>query len=377
VSSGAAPGTPTGVLWFLRTLLGYARPHRWPLTLVILGLTVEMAVNALVPLSFKVLIDQALPGRRERVLLLTVGALAIGVVAMAGAGLLRDVVYARLASGLLADVRARMFAHLQQLSLDYYARTEAGDVLARFSTDLAAIEYALASATWGILPSFDVLLTTILLFALDWRLALVAMLVWPCALLGPRVLAPRATEASYVKKRREADTLTTVQEHVAAQAVVKSYGLERIAMEAFGRRNAALTEVSARVNLLTALIERSAGLGVLLLQVVTMAVGALLVFRGHMSIGTLVAFQALFITLSYALYNVAQYAPALVQASGGLRGIDELLQETPLVRDAPGARTLARQPGAIELRGVSVDYPGQTAVLSDVTVPCAGTILMI
>jgi hypothetical protein len=68
VSSGAAPGTPTGVLWFLRTLLGYARPHRWPLTLVILGLTVEMAVNALVPLSFKVLIDQALPGRHERVL---------------------------------------------------------------------------------------------------------------------------------------------------------------------------------------------------------------------------------------------------------------------------------------------------------------------
>ena len=183
---------------FLRSLFGMLRPYRLTGWLILGGLALEMLVTALVPLSFKVLVDDVLPARDRGLLSIVIAALAVGVVLMAAGGLARDWLYARVSNRLMADIRARLFEHMQRLSMDFYARTEAGQIVARFSTDLAAVEQAVASATWGILPSFDVVLTTVLLFALDWRLALVAMLIFPLSLLGPRFLAPHATRAASI-----------------------------------------------------------------------------------------------------------------------------------------------------------------------------------
>jgi ATP-binding cassette subfamily B protein len=370
-SSASTEREPMGVLGFLRCILAYLRPHRLTVCLVFLGLTVEMAVNALIPLSFKVLIDRAIPERDQAVLALVIFGLVGGAVLFAVVGVTRDYLYARVAVQVLTDIRHRLFEHLQRLSLDYYARTEVGNILARFSTDLAAVENAMASATWGILPSFDVGLTLVLLFLLDWRLALVAMLIWPLVLAGPRVLAPRATRASYRKKEGEALAVTLVQENIGAQAVVKAFSLEPQQVSAFRARNRDLAQRGIQLSFLGALIERSANLGILALQILIMAVGARMVFAGDMSIGTLTAFQALFITLSYALYNVAQYAPTLVQAAGGMGRIEELLAETPQIHDRPGADALPRLAGKIEFRKVSFGYTAGRTILRDVdiTVP--------
>ncbi|HSW12356.1 MAG TPA: ABC transporter transmembrane domain-containing protein, partial [Solimonas sp.] len=350
---------------FLRSLLLYLRPYRASAALVFAGLLLEMLVNAAVPLSFKVLVDEVLPRHDRSLLLWLLLALAGGVLLMVAGGLARDWLYARLASRVLADLRARLFGHLQGLSMEFFGRTEAGQIVARFATDLAAIEQALASATWGILPSFDVVLTTALLFLLDWRLALVAMLVWPCCLAGPRLLEPRATRAAYLQKQSEGEALATVQEQVGAQIVVKAFGLETLARRAFAARNEALLEHSVRLRFLGALIERSAGLGILLIQVVILGAGAQLAFAGSLSVGTLIAFQALFINLSYALYNVAQYAPVIVQASGGMQRIQELLDEQPRVQEAAEAIELPRLQQRIELRGASFAYPGRDPILQE------------
>ena len=351
---------------FLRSLLGMLRPYRLTGWLIVAGLALEMLVNALVPLSFKVLVDDVLPARDGGLLSIVIAALVAGVVLMAAGGLARDWLYARVSNRIMADIRARLFEHMQRLSMDFYARTEAGQIVARFSTDLAAVEQAVASATWGILPSFDVLLTTVLLFALDWRLALVAMLIFPLSLLGPRFLAPHATRAAYLRKEAEGDALGIVQENAAAQTVIKAFGLERAAIDGYGKRNARLMARATRVSFLGALIERTAGLGILVLQVLIMAFGARLALDGELSVGTLVAFQALFLTLSYALYNVAQFSPVLVQASGGMQRIEEILAEAPAVTDRPGAAELPRLSVAIELVQVAFAYPGRNATLHGV-----------
>ncbi|MSR13070.1 MAG: ABC transporter ATP-binding protein [Gammaproteobacteria bacterium] len=357
---------------FLRSLLPYLRPHRLGVTLILVGLALEMAINALVPLSFKVLVDEVLPRHDHDLLRWVLLMLGTGVLLLLVGGLARDWLYARVASQVLADLRARLFNHLQSLSMDFYGRTETGQIVARFATDLAAVEHALASATWGILPSFDLALTTVLLFVLDWRMALVAMLIWPFCLAGPSVLAPRATRAAYQQKESEGAALATVQKQVGAQLVVKAFGLEAQARDAYAKRNEALRGHSVRVRFLSALIERSAGLGILLIQVLLLEVGARLAFTGSLSVGTLVAFQALFITLSYALYNVAQYAPLLVQASGGMQRIQELLAERPQVGSSLTALELPRLRERIELRGVDFSYPGREKILHhlDLDVPC-------
>jgi len=368
--AAAAPAErkPMGMLGFLACLLQYMRPYRGKFALVFLGLLAEMAVNALVPLSFKVLIDRAIPERDGAVFAWVILGLVAGALLFALGGLARDYLYAELTGQLLSDIRRRVFDHLQKLSLGFYTRTEMGEILARFSTDLAAVDNAIASATWGILPSFDLALTVVLLFLLDWRLALVAMLIWPLVLVGPRILAPRAGRASYSKKEGEAGTITLVQENVGAQSVVKAYGLEASQIAAFGGRNWDLRGRSARLGFLNALIERTANLGILVLQILIMAVGVRMVLAGEMTVGTLTAFQALFITLSYALYNVAQYAPNLIQAAGGMHRIEELLSVAPQVTDRPGAGELPRIAREIAFKEVRFGYSDRQPVLRDVDV---------
>ena len=111
---------------------------------------------------------------------------------------------------------------------------------------------------------------------------------------------------------------------------------------------------------MTSLMERSATLGTLSMQVVVMAISGYLAFRGTITIGTFAAFQALFVSLSYSFMYLAQYMPSLINASGGSVRIEEILNQEPKVFDDAGAAALAPLAHAIELRDGTFGYePGR------------------
>lgn len=146
------------VFTFLQRIFSALFPYRTQTLLILLGLVLEMGFTGCVPLSFKFLIDNAIIPRDGQVLFLIFGLLAGGVVLVSIAGLARDYLYAKICAALLIDHRDRLFSHLQRLSFGFYSRTAAGDVLARFSTDLAAVENAITMAIpWAILPALDAL----------------------------------------------------------------------------------------------------------------------------------------------------------------------------------------------------------------------------
>jgi len=321
--------------------LGWIRPYRFQTALIGLGLLLEAAFTAAVPLAFRLLIDRAIVPRDTQLLTILLALLIVGVVIVAAAGLRRDYLYARLCSQILGDLRVDMLDHVHRLSPGDSGDDDDASIAAHFSTDLAAIEHAIVSAVpWALLPALDVILGTVLLFALEWRLALIAALVFPLALLGPRVIAPRATGASYQRKTVESQVLKDVHENLAVRQVIRAFGLERWMRARFARRVDDLVTVSTRTAFLGALVERSAGIGILFLQVIVLGIGALMAFEGQLTIGTLVSFQTLFMTVSWSLSYVTQYVPNLVLAAGGLQRIDELLATRALVADASGSEPM-------------------------------------
>jgi ATP-binding cassette subfamily B protein len=222
--------------------------------MVTIGLLLEMCSNSLLPFSFKFIVDGGLLGQDRRLLGFIIASLTAGTIAVSLAGLGRDYVFARITASVLADIRHRMFRHLQRLSMDFYAHASTGDILSRFSGDLATIETALVNALpWGVLPLLNVIANTVLLFVLDWRLALVAMLVWPMCLLGPRTFTARAVNASYCRKQDEGHTITDVQEQIASQPIVKALNLQALSLNEFSARNAQLSRSVQRVAFLSAL----------------------------------------------------------------------------------------------------------------------------
>lgn len=348
--------------------VGQALRARWGVALLILGgLIIEMAFTAAVPMSFKYLVDYAIVPKNETVLVGILAGLTIGVVVVSAAGLGCDYLYAQFSTGLLNELRARMFQHLQRLGMNYFSRTSAADIGARFSTDLASLEHALELAVIeGALPALDLGLSAVLMFTIDWRLGLLALLVFPICLAGPRVITPRAMSASYDCKQSEAKLASNVQENLASQPVIKAFGLEKSVLARFGERIAQLGTASLRFSFLGSLIERSAGIGTLVLQVVVLAAGAYLTFHDKLTLGSLAAFQALFINFSYALNVLTQFYPTLVHAGGGMQRIEELLEEKPGVMDVPESRPLPRLAKEIQFNHVKFGYTAEQLNLNDV-----------
>ena len=335
----------------------FLRPW-WPTLLGVAGLVlIEIAFTAALPMSLKFIIDNAIPQRDGPLLWSILAALAVAGVLVAVAGVWRDTLSARVTAQVIADIRERMFARLQQQSLDYFSRHQVGDLMSRFSGDLIAVERGLAAALpWGVIPLLDLLSHTVLLLFLDLELGLIALLVCPIIIAGPRVFAPRATAASAQRRVDEGQALSEIQENLAAQPTIKALSFQRPALERFMSRNQHVAESTRRVGMTGALVERSAGSGIVLMQVAITGIGAWRVFTGDMSLGDLVAFLALFATLAFSLSYLAQYAPNLFEAAGGMARVNEVLDAPRGVEDAPDAGTLPPFEREIRFDSVSFGY---------------------
>ena len=369
-----------GLTEFLRRCLGYLRPYRGQVTLVFVGLALELAFYVSLPLSFRFLIDRAIIPRDARLLSLVLATLA-GVFALAAlAGIGKDYLLARVVARVLNDVRLAMFAHLQRLSTAFYARASTGDLVARFSSDLATLELVLARALPTLIySSLQVLISVGLLFWLNARLALITLAALPVCVLGPRLLARRATDASYARRQGEARVLSSVQENIGAHAVVRAFGLQDERSVRFRAQLEALGDVTTRASYLGSLVGKTTDVGVNLVQLSIIAVGAWLVFRDQLEVGALFAFIGTFVNLGLAISNLSQILPTLLQATTGMRRIDQLLDEPVGVSDAPDATPAPRLSHEIRLERVGFSYTGEQRNLDDVsvTIPAGQSVALV
>jgi ATP-binding cassette subfamily B protein len=350
----------------LRPLFRYLRPNRVQLIPVVLASALEMCFNAQIPMSVKLMIDRALLGHNAHMAIIILGALVASTVVVSVTSMGRDYLYAKVVSGIVFSLRQRMFEHLQDLSMDFFARNEVGDTMSRFSNDVAALENGLAAGvSWGLQPLMDLLLSAVLVFTLEWRLATLGILLCPVCVLGPRIFARRATEASVAKQEEESRIMSSLQETLMAPALVRAFNLQSSIIEKFREKNRLLLGAGIRLGFMTALMERSASFGTLVLQAVVMAISGYLAFRGAITIGTFAAFQALFVSLSYSFMYLAQYTPNLINASGGMIRIEEILRQQPKVSDAPQAAATSLAP-PVEMRDVTFSYTGKAPNLDGV-----------
>src|SRR3982074_3109846 len=176
----------------LSTIYAFVKPilinYKKLLAFVGLGVLVETLFNVIMPLSLKFLIDDAL-GEEDFQALYKI----LGVLAAAG-----------IITSIIAGVLSRLFEHVQNLPSSYFARTKRGEILSRFSIDLAAFEGSVKTfANSAALPGFELIAGIILMLFLNWQLAAVALLVFPITLIGPRILTPKAVQANYEQKLNE------------------------------------------------------------------------------------------------------------------------------------------------------------------------------
>src|SRR6202045_2195144 len=354
----------------LATIYAFVKPflgnYKKIIAFVSLGVLVETLFNVIMPLSLKFLIDDALGEEDFQALYVILGVLA-------AAGIFTSIVAvwyerwdARLAASLIADVRARLFEHRQNLPAAYLPRPKRGEILSRFSIDLSAFEGSVKGfANSAALPFLELIAGIILMLFLNWKLAAVAVLVFPITLIGPRILTPKAVQANYEQKLNESALLGMVQENVAAQAVVKAFSLQRRALGWFTMRNQEVRIKTASAVFLSTMVERTVTISVLLLHLVVLAIGAYLATKGQITIGTFVTFESAFWEVSYNIAHIMHFIPVSIQSAAAVRHIQEMLDEPTRGADRPGAPDLPRITNDITFDRVTFKYEGSQTPLLD------------
>ncbi len=372
----------TQIVGAFKSVVSFIRPYfsayRSKIFLLSTGVLLEASFNAAFPFCLKYLLDDALYEEDHEALEWILGVLGVLGILISVASVAYDYLNAKVGSKIIGDIRQRIFEYTQTLSAEFYSRTKVGEVLSRFSTDMVDVEDAIMHATsWGALPLVELLTGTALLFYLNWKLASAAMLIFPITLIGSRFFSKKAIVASYQKKELEAATMSVVSENVMAQSVVKAFGLRGISSMWFQLRNSNLVTTSSRVYFLSAMIERSVTVSVLMLHLVILGFGSYLVLQnmvfhqGGLTIGSLVAFEGVFWELSYNIGHVTGYIPALIHAAGSIQHINDLLDEEPQVPDQPDAIELPDFEQEIVFNNVDFSYTGEQKQLKklSLTIP--------
>jgi ATP-binding cassette subfamily B protein len=357
----------------LATIYAFVAPllanYKKMLAFVAVGVLIETLFNVFMPLSLKFLIDEALGEEDFEALYRILGVLAVAGIFTSIVAIWYERWDARLAACVISDVRTRLFEHIQNLPAAYFARTRRGEILSRFSIDLSAFEGAVKSfANSAALPFLELIAGIILMLFLNWQLAVIALLVFPITLIGPRILTPMAVQANYEQKVNESMLLGVIQENIAAQAVIKAFSLHRKVFGWFTLRNDEARRKMAAAMFLSSMVERTVNIAVLLLHLVVLALGAYLATKGQITVGTFVTFESAFWEVSYNIAHVMHFIPVSISSAAAVHHIQELLDEPTRGADRPGAPDLPRISHDITFERVTFQYEGsRTPVLDNLS----------
>ncbi|MFD0960250.1 ABC transporter ATP-binding protein [Paenibacillus chungangensis] len=314
------------MLAVLGKLWSFMQPCRSRALLFLLIAAVEMTVIALAPLSFKFIIDRAIiPGDREAFALIL---LIIGTVGTFGiaAGVAGDRLLARINAAVQQRLRMRLFSAMQRMGAERFQATPSGEHVSRFSVDLPVIEGAMTSMmTIGLQSLSVVAMSAVVLFSLQWSMALIILFGAALIYLGPQLLERRARTAFAAYREEFGEMTADVGEYVRGQAVIQGFSLQRTITARFADRLSGLFVSHYRRNAASATLDRVPMVSLLLMNFGIIGFGSYLALIQVISLGDLVAFFTIYTSMGNAVYNLTAVLPSVVDARVSLDRVTELL----------------------------------------------------
>src|SRR5690242_15632808 len=281
---------------------------------------------------------------------------------------------------ILADLRNRLFDHLQRLSLGFYERNRAGVIISRLTNDVEAIDQLVTDGVTSLVQnSLTLLGTAILLFVLDWRLALATLVVVPFMSLATAIFRKRSARAYASVRERLGLVTATLAEDIAGMRIVQAFTREQTNMRNFRE----VTERYRESNLETVYLNGMYFPFVDLLSTVALAVvlgyGGHLYFHDAITLGTLFAFMLYVQNFFDPVQQLSQLYGTFLSATAALDKIVDVLDQEPEVTDPPDAEELPRVEGRVAFDGVRFGYGEGPEVLHglDLDVPAGTTVALV
>lgn len=366
----AESSRPRAAVAHLRRLMGLLAPYRGRWTLATVALILGGAVNLGLPQTARVAIDDAIRrgdlGTLDLIALLALG----GFVLLGALTMLRHYLMSWLGNRVVADLRDRTFRHLLRFPPGYFHERRTGELVSRLTTDIEALQGSVGSefslalrATLTVVGGL-----TILLFTNPTLTGVMVLVVPPLSILA--VAFGRAIR----RRSREIQDLVAeanggLKESLAGIETVQTFNAEAIEAERYKKQVFAAFRTSLRVAIFRGGFAGAVQLGAFGAMTLIIWLGAKGVVAGDTTPGEVVVFLGYTLMVASALATLAEIWGNLQRAMGASERIFDLLDETPTIRDAPGAHPLAAPRGELAFEGVRFTYPTRpdVQVLTDVS----------
>ena len=366
------------------------RPHRKALILGLVAIAGESIADLLTPWPLKIVLDNVLGQKHIK----SHGWLDSVIERVAGHGALHVLEFACVAVLAIAvldaictygdkyvttsvgqwvthDLRSRLYAQVQRLSLTYHDQNQTGDLISRVTTDIDAVQTFIVSGMLTMLVDIITVLGMIgIMFYLNWELTLIALIVVPPLFAIVYTYTRKVKKASRDVRKHESKLLSVVQEVLGSIRVVKAFARENYEIQRLEGESLETVEASLKARALKAR----------LVPIVTIVTGigtcAVLYFGGKSAIDYKYGLTGggiyLFITYIRSMYkpmqDISKAMDSYTKADVGYERIQEVLSNQNEMCDAPGARDLPPIKGQISIEHVDFWYTEDQPVLRDVNI---------
>ena len=350
-----------------RRLLSYLWPYWKRLLLSVICMLFVSGSNLIVPWIIKDMVDQVLTDKNVQMLYAIIVAIlvifAIRGVTTFGHRYLMGFIGQRV----ITDLRARLFAHLQKLSISYYDRRRTGEIMSNLTNDIQALQAA-------IVDNFIILVQESAIFVgsfismvyLQWKLTALCLVIVPMVSYIIKFFGKKLHSSGGVVQEKLADVTSMLQESIMGVRIVRSFNRSAFEIARFRDVNEANFKANVKTiqqsSQLTPFVEFFAALAV----VAIIWYGGMSVIDGVMTSGELIAFLIYAINLANPTRRVAEAFGNIQKSLAAADRIFAILDTEPEVAEKPDAKALTVTEGRVEFRHVAFAYEAGHPVLTDV-----------
>jgi ATP-binding cassette, subfamily B, bacterial len=369
-----------------KLLLDYLlRPH-WPtLAIAFVAIIFEGLADLLEPWPIKIVLDYVIGSKRppqwlagvvassfgtDKLAILNLAVAAVVMFAVTGAISHYSEKYltTKVGQEVMCDLRRAVYHHIQRLSLSFYDRSRVGDLISRVTVDIDAIQDFVSSALLGmVVDALKLAGMVALMFYLNWRFTLIALLVAPVLFAEVYSLTRRIKSAARDLRKKESEIVSVVEESLSSIRVVKAFAREGYEEKRLDRESRASMEIALRARSVKARLSPVVDVIVAVGTAIVLWYGARLAIAGELTAGALVVFLLYLGKMYKPMRDLSKMADVVSKAMVGAERIKEVIQTEHESRDLPGARPAPKFKGEVTFDRVTFGYQDERPVLKDVS----------
>jgi len=257
----------------------------------------------------------------------------------------------------ILDLRVRIYSYLQRLSLSFFERTSTGELMSRVTNDVNALEqFVTHGSALSAVDAIRLVGAIVVLMILHWQLALLVILPVPVLVILLRWFNIRVRPIYRRVRDRLGDINAQLQDNLAGMRVIQAFGAEERALEKFTSESEGYYR--ARVQGIRYWSTFFPGMGFVASMgtVIVLAAGAVMVVRGQLSLGTLVAFISYMVSFYEPIDRLTEVDNIFQQAIAAGSRVFEVLDASSEIQDEAGSQPLSTLQGKVEFDDVHFRY---------------------